>query len=178
MTPNPTQPPEDPSRTAELLTALEVYRTARRDLLAVLRLPLSNRDPLAEFSEHLVHAVYGGVLASSRVQAGHDLVLLDGRKVQVRYLANTHDKWVNEHLVYAIPGVKLYALVLYQAFQVIGVVVFDVDRLADVCALLGKRHPLQDQQLQFTARNWRAIRDDPQRFAQASVMVWTPPAPG
>jgi hypothetical protein len=40
------------------------------------------------------------------VQAGHDLVLVDGRELQVRYLANPATMWVNEHRVYAIgnPG--------------------------------------------------------------------------
>ena len=37
--------------------------------MASLRLPASNRDPLAEFCERVVRALFGGTLAASRVQA-------------------------------------------------------------------------------------------------------------
>ncbi|GAA4595876.1 hypothetical protein BJY16_001826 [Actinoplanes octamycinicus] len=57
-------------------------------------LAVSNRDPLAEFSEHLVQALLGAQLAASRVQAHWDLALPDGAKVQVKYLANPADGWV------------------------------------------------------------------------------------
>jgi hypothetical protein len=134
-----------------------------------------NRDPFAEFSEQLVHALMGGTLASSRVQAGHDLVLLDGRKVQVRYLANPAENWVNEHQVHRIPGVELYALVLFEAFAVAGVLVFPTLDLAAICAALGKRHPRQDETLQFTRRNFWTICDDPGRFIRLGVQLWLPP---
>lgn len=88
---------------AELLAALNAYRIARQALLIRLGLPSSNRDPLAEFSEHLVAALTGGTLATSRVQARYDLVLGDSTTVQVRYLANPAGPWVNEHLVHRIP---------------------------------------------------------------------------
>ena len=65
----------------------------------------------------------GGTLAESRVQAGHDLVLLNGRTVQVRYLANPGQRWVNTDVVYRIPGVNLYALVVVDQFTVAGVLV-------------------------------------------------------
>lgn len=61
---------EHPVRAAELLVALEAYRPARQVFLATLGLPASNRDPFAEFSEQLVHALMGGTLAKSRVQVG------------------------------------------------------------------------------------------------------------
>lgn len=63
-----------------LLAALDVYRPARQTLLAALGLRESNRDPLAEFSEHLAAGLLGATLVLSRVQAGHDLVLVDGDK--------------------------------------------------------------------------------------------------
>jgi hypothetical protein len=115
-----------------------------------------------------------GTIAKNRVQVGHDLVLLEDRKVQVRYLANASDTWVNEHLVCVIPGVELYGLVIFERFVVVGVVLFSLDRLFEVCQLLGKRHPNQIEQLQFTARNWHTIRDDPAQFARAGVSVWVP----
>lgn len=124
---------EHPERAEQLLAALDMYRPARQKLLATLGLPASNRDPFAELSEQLVHALMGGLLAESRVQAGHDLVLLDGMKVQARYLANpSSDTWINEHRVHQIPGVELYALVLFEAFQVVGVLVFPLDGRADL----------------------------------------------
>lgn len=121
---------EDPRRAVDLLTALEAYRPARQSFLATLGLPASNRDPLAEFSEQLVYALMGGTLAPSRVQAGHDLVLLDEQKVQVRYLANPSEVWVNEHLVHRIAGVPLYALVLFEAFVVTGLLVLPTTDLS------------------------------------------------
>src|SRR5256885_11359936 len=65
---------EHPRRAAELLTALGEYRPARQAFLATLGLPASNRDPFAEFSEQLVHALMGGTLAdrkSTRLNSSH-----------------------------------------------------------------------------------------------------------
>lgn len=157
-----------------LLAALDVYRPARQTLLAALGLPESNRDPLAEFSEHLVAALLDGTLAVSRVQAGHDLVLVDGDKVQVRYLANPANTWINEHVVCQIPGVRQYALVIFEALVVTGVVVFPLDRLQRICAALRKRHPLQEEQLQLTRRNWLAIRDASDPYRQLGVQALVP----
>lgn len=164
-----------PKRVSELLTALDAYRPARQAFLATLGLPTSNRDPFAEFSEQLVHALMGGTVATSRVQAGYDLVLRDDRKLQVRYVANPGDAWVNEHVVHRIPGVELYALVMFEAFAVTGVLVLQTTDLAEICAALGKRHPRQDETLQFTRRNFWTIRDDPDRFRQLGMRVWLPP---
>jgi len=168
----------DPQRARELLDALEVYQPARQAFLGTLRLPASNRDPLAEFSEQLVCALLAGSLAASRVQPGHDLTLSDDRRVQVRYLANPGGTWVNEHLVHRIPGVHLYALVIFEAFAVVGVLVFPTDGLAPICTALGKQHPHQQEQLQFTRRNWHTIRDDPTRFENLGMRVWLPPYTG
>lgn len=167
----------DPDRAEQLLAALDTYRPARQAFLAALSLPTSNRDPFAEFSEQLVHALMGGVLAESRVQIGHDLVLLDGMKVQVRYLANpSSGTWVNEHRVHKIPGVELYALVLFEAFQVVAVLVFPLDGLEPICAALGKRHPDQSGQVQFTRRNWSTIRNARPTFERLGMRIWLPPA--
>jgi hypothetical protein len=167
--------PADPARAAQLLDALMAYRPARQALLATLGLAASNRDPLAEFSEHLVHALLGGSMAASRVQRDHDLILADETKVQVRYLANPAGAWVNEHLVHRVDGVELYALVLFEAFTVVGVLVFPTAGLAAICAALGKRHPRQAETLQFTRRNLGAIRDDQARFRELGLELWLPP---
>jgi hypothetical protein len=164
-----------PEQAHALLAALETYRPARRTFLAALDVPTSNRDPLAEFSESLVQALMGGALAKSRVQPGHDLVLADERAVQVRYLANTGPTWVNEHVVYRIAGVELYALVIFEEFAVVGVLVFPTAGLSPICAALGKRHPRREEQLQFTSRNWRTIHGDIQRFEALGMQIWMPP---
>jgi hypothetical protein len=166
---------EHPQRARELFEALDAYRPARQAFLAVLGLPASNRDPFAEFSEQLVHSLMGGTLALSRVQVGHDLVLLDGKKVQVRYLANPGERWVNEHRVHRIPNVELYALVIFEAFAVAGVLVFPTDDLTPICAALRKQHPDQEAQLQLTRGNWWVIRNDPARFRALGMRAWIPP---
>lgn len=164
----------DPQRLTALLDALGAYRTARRLLLDAMNLPASNRDPLAEFSEHLVQALLGGALAASRVQAHWDLMLPNGDKVQVKYLANPAGGWVNEHLVHPHAGVAYYALVLFEAFTVTGVLVLPTARLSAVHAELGKQHPRGKAELQFTRRNWQTMCDEPDRFRALGVRIWRP----
>ena len=129
----------------ELLEALSLYRAARHALLTKVGVPLSNRDPLAEFAEVLVATLVGGTLATSRVQAGWDLETPDGTRYQVKYLANAIDSGVNEHCIRSRPGVDWYALVMIEDFTVAGVVAFPPD-LTHVCAALGKKHPRQDDE--------------------------------
>ncbi len=164
----------DAARVLELCDALDAYRPARQQLLAVLNLGLSNRDPLAEWSEHIVNALVSGHLAPNRVQAHYDLTTPDQLTVQVRYLANPSQAWVNEHHVRSLPGVDRYALVLFDAFTVIGIVMFPPD-LTQIGAALGKKHPNQHDTLQFTRRNWWTIRDDPRPVRSLGVTVWLPP---
>ena len=168
-------PHPDTSRVTDLIRALDVYRQARQTLLNVLGLPLSNRDPLAEFSEHLVAALTGAVLASSRVQADYDLTLDDGNTIQVRYLANPSGTWVNEHVVRRVQGVEWYALVLFEALTVIGVLAVPTGHMAMIARALGKRHAGQDEMLQLTQRNWCAIRDNLHVYKDLGARVWLPP---
>jgi hypothetical protein len=156
----------------ELLAALEVYGAARRRLLGVLG-HSSNRDPLAEVAEHLVARLTGGTLAVNRVQKDWDVELPDGRKAQVKYLANgAGGVWVNEHRVRRIEGVDWYVVVVIEDFTVVGVLAFPPD-LTKTCAMLGKKHPDQDRTLQFTRANWLAIRAAPGGFPE--VRVWLAP---
>jgi hypothetical protein len=165
---------QDSDRLAELLSALDDYRPARVRMLATLGL-VSNRDPLSELGEQVAQAVLGGNLADSRVQAHYDLVTGDGQAVQVKYLANTTDSaWVNEHTVLRHEDVPLYALVIFEAFRLAGMVVVPTTRLAEVGAALGKAHPRQDDELQFTRRNWLAIRADVPKYEALGVRVWLP----
>lgn len=92
----------------------------------------------------------------------------------MRYLANTGPAWVNEHLVHLISEVDQYALVIIVKFEIAGVVVFPKN-LEPVCAALGKRHPRQAEQLQFTRANWLAIQNDIDRFRALDMRVWLPP---
>jgi hypothetical protein len=161
-------------RLAELCDALDGYRPARQKMLATLGLAVSNRDPLAEWSEHIVNALLGGTLAPNRVQADYDLTTPDGLHVQVRYLANPSTIWVNEHHIRSLPVADRYALVLFEAFTVTGVLMFPPD-LTAIAAALGKRHPGQDTTLQFTRRNWWSIRDRPDVYRRLGVTLWLPP---
>ncbi|GAA2845547.1 hypothetical protein Acy02nite_47040 [Actinoplanes cyaneus] len=116
----------------------------------------------------------GGELAVSRVQAHWDLTLHGGDKVQVKYLANPASGWVNEHTVHAHPEVAYYALVLFEAFTVTGVLVLPIAQLSAVHAELGKRHSRGEGELQLTRRNWQTILDDPERFRAHGVRIWPP----
>jgi hypothetical protein len=161
-------------RVLQLNDALDAYRLARQHMLTTLGLDISNRDPLAEWSEHIVAALVGGELAPSRVQAGYDLTTPSGLRVQVRYLANRRDTWVNWHVVRTPAGADRYALVLFEAFEAIGVLLFP-PQLTAICDALAKRHGDRDVSLQFTRRNWWTIRDDHDRFRQLGMAVWLPP---
>lgn len=106
-------------------------------------------------------------------------MLLDGLTVQVRYVANVAKPsggWVNEHCVKAI-GVDLYALVIFEAFVVVGVLVFPTNRLESICRELGKHHPRQAEELQLTRSNWWTIRDNPERFRNLGMRVSSNPPP-
>lgn len=167
----------DPWATARpLLASLAGYRRARQTLLEHLGLGDSNRDPLAEASEHLVAALLGGTLATNRVQKGWDLVTPDGQRVQVRYLANPGDRWVNEHLVdFRGDGCDRYALVVFEALQPKAVLVFSGGQMETVADALGKRHGHRDVTLQLTRRNYLHLLDDPAGFRAMGVDVFVVP---
>lgn len=169
-----TDPVADGARLSELCAALDTYRPARQRLFETLGPILSNRDPLAEWSEHLVLALTGGELAESRVQAAYDLRTPDAETVQVRSLTNSSTAWINEHPVRTVPGADRYALVLLEAFALVGVLLFPAN-LTKIGAALGKRHGEQQATLQFTRHNWWTIRDDPESFRNLGMRIWLPP---
>ena len=154
------------------------YGVARRQFLAAIGMPASNRDPLGEFSERLVADLVGGRLADSHVQKGYDVVDSDGRKIQVRYLANPEGAWVNEHLVAFEDDLDFYALVIVEALEPTAVICFARDTLAQVCAQLGKRHPHQERTLRLTRVNAKAVLSDRAQFAPLGVRVWRAPGWG
>jgi hypothetical protein len=162
---------------AELLGGLAEYRTARQRLLRLLDVSVSNRDPLSEFSEHLVAAITGGTLPVNRNQPGWDVLQPDGTTVQVKYLANVSTgSWVNWHPVRRIEGVDWYAVVVIEDFSVVGVVMFPIDQLGPIGATLGKRgkQPLVDG-WDLTRTSWQQIRDHPDTFRGLGVQVFLPP---
>ncbi len=143
------------------MTPLEEYRPARLRLVGILGLAASNRDPLAEFSEHLVHALLGGKLAGNRVQKGYDLTLTDGRPVQVRYRANpAGSTWANEHRIRCATDFDPYALALYESFTAACVLVFP-SLFTGIGAAPGKKQATQEAELQLTRANYLKIRDHP-----------------
>src|SRR3954451_5491133 len=100
---------------AALLDALREYRDARLRLLGLLEVPVSNRDPLAEFAERLVAALTGGTPSENRNEPGWDVRLPGGVTVQVKYLANgATGRWVNEHPVHRVTGVDWDTVVLME----------------------------------------------------------------
>jgi len=151
-----------------LLDAFAEYSEARLKLLALLS--QGNRDPLADFSEHLVARLVNGTLADNRVQKGWDVRSGD-QLIQVKYLANSAgDHWVNEITIRSVPGVDRFALLVYESFVPLAVLIFPSD-LSGVCAELGKRHPDQASSLQFTRRNFRSVLERPERFGELGVQV-------
>ena len=162
-----------PSLTADT-DLFRAYSDARRQVLAAISCDDSCRDPLSEFAERLVQDQLGGDLASSRVQKDYDLTTPDGRRVQVKYLANPADGWRNEHHVRFAGEMDDYAVVFFEGFDVTAVVVFAREHIAAVCGRLGKRHPHQDRGLQLTRANLRAILADEAAFAVLGVRCFVP----
>ena len=163
----------------ELLVALAEYRAARRRFLEVLGCTSSNRDPLAEVAERLARAVLGGALARSRVQKCHDLVTDAGETVQVRYLTNPGERWVNGHVVDFGSGVDLYALLIVEDLDAKALLVFARVGLPGLCAALGKRHAQVGTTFQISQANYRTIATAPSSFERYGVTFFplAPPAP-
>lgn len=159
---------------SDILYALGVYRVARSDFLRLLGCHTSNRDPLAEFSERLAEAWLRGTLASSRVQRGYDLIDGDGRRVQVKYLANPPGTWVNGHEVRFTSEVDAYVVVMIEALDFAGAVCFARTTIPEVSRRLGKRHPNQETTLQITQANWRSIVASRSAFDSIGVAVLLP----
>lgn len=156
--------------------AYQRYIEARNALLDELQLSRrSNRDPLAEFSEWLVATLVDGRLADSPVQPGWDVRSPDGERIQVKYLANSADAWVNEHYIQVNDLMDSYAIVIFEAFLPKAVIIFPANNLAAVGLALSKRHDKLDTTLQFTRANYRQIVGDPARFKLLSVRTYLAP---
>lgn len=156
----------------ELREAFARYAQGRAELLEALGIKGSNRDPLAEFSERIVAALLNGDLAGNRVQRGWD-VMANGRRVQVKYLANPSDEmWVNEHHIVVTPEMDDYAIVFFEALLPVSIIVFPADRLEAIGAELGKRHPNPSRTLQLTRVNYRRLLADSERFSPLGLRLY------
>jgi hypothetical protein len=167
----------DPSNLNLLRDAFAKYRLERTTFLHKLGCPGSNRDPLAEFSERLVATLVKGQLVESRVQPDYDIIGPEGERIQVKYLANPLDKWINEHEIKFTPNMDSYALVFFENLQLVAVLLFSQAGIEGVCQALKKRHPNQDKSLQLTQRNFRQILDSAETFQRFGARVLYPSRP-
>ncbi len=158
------------------LNSLRTYAAARQALLREIDACASCRDPLAEFSEYVVVRLLNARLAESRVQKGYDAISESGRRIQVKYLSNLSDRWINEHTIIFPPEADDYALVVFESFELRAVLTFPREALAAVGRLLGKRHPHQERTLQLTNRNFRDILAKREAFETVGVGVYQPAA--
>jgi len=150
------------------------YSEARRQFLKTLGCHDSYRDPLSEFAERLVCQQLGGTMAGSRVQKGYDLVTPDGRRVQVKYLANPSGPWRNGHAVMFSGEMDDYAVVFFEGPEVRAIIVFRRETLGSVCLELKKRHPNQDSVLQLTQADFNKLILDQKLFAKLGVSCFVP----
>ena len=150
------------------------YSEARRQFLRTLGCNESCRDPLSEFAERLVCQQLGGTLANSRVQKGYDLTTTDGRRVQVKYLANPTGGWRNEHPVIFSDDMDDYAVVFFEGLDVRAILIFQRETLGEVCATLKKRHPNQERVLLLTQANFITLVSRSEEFERFGVRSLPP----
>lgn len=165
------------SRWEELREAFTAYARGRQQLLDAIGVGVSNRDPLSDFSEHLVAALLDGQLATNRVQRGWDLTTPSGRRVQVKYLANPGGgaAWINGIAISFGSGPDEpddFAVVFFDALLPVSVVAFAREQLLEVCVRLKKRHPNQERTLQLTQANYQRLLAERGDFAPHGVRVF------
>jgi hypothetical protein len=115
--------------------------------------------------------------SSNRNQPGWDVLLPDGKTVQVKYLANgPSGPWVNWHRVQPLARADWYAIVVIVDFAVTGVLTFPNGRLGPIGAALGKRGrmPLEDG-WDLSRTSWLSVRDRPDEFRRLGMRVHLPP---
>lgn len=161
------------------ISSYQIYAEARRQFLRTLGCDDSCRDPLSEFAERLVNQQLDGTLASSRVQEGYDLVTPNGRRVQVKSLANPSGTWRNGHTLVFSDNIDDYAVVFFEDLEVRAIIVFCRETLSQVCAALKKRHANQDKTLHIYQANLNTILANPTAFAALGVTCYssTPHSP-
>jgi len=155
-----------------LMKNFKRYRKARKTLLKALECIDSNRDPLAEFSEILVSHLLDALKAKSRVQKGFDLVGPNREKIEVKYLTNPSERWINWHVVSFNEFRDKYALVYFEDLVPKAVFVFKKQGLKSLCKALGKRHANTESTLQFTKTNYYDIISNPEKFRKLGVELF------
>lgn len=153
-----------------VLKSLSTYSKERRRFLNSIAWTDSNRDPFSVASEVIVQHLLGGELARNQVQKGWDLMDARGRKVQVKYLANAGEKWVNEHHVEFPDGVDTFALVVFEQHAPRSILLFTKAHIAKLCNRLGKRHKNQDTGIQFTQANYRSVLEEATSLEQENLV--------
>lgn len=157
-------------KTSTLLSSWKEYRAKRLHFLETIGIPDSNKDPMSEFSEVLVANLVGGELAENRTQKGYDLIA-DNKRIQVKYLSNPENKWINWHTVKFNEDMDLYALVYIEQLEPKYVFIFQKRDLTRLCDLLGKRHKNIDKELQFTKTNYEELIRNPEKYRDEGVEV-------
>ncbi len=161
---------------SRIQTVYQKYVDARNALLNELNLKRrSNRDPLSEFSEWLVKELVEGTLAENPVQKAWDIQTLNGDTYQVKYLANSADKWVNVHPILVNEMMNYYTLVIFESLLPQAVIIFPVQNLALIGKELRKKHLNLDISLQFTQSNYNQIISNPALFKNLGVRLYLPP---
>lgn len=155
----------------ELLARWQVYWKSRIELLSVLGITASNRDPLSEFSEVLVAALLGAERTKNRVQKGYDLEGPGGEPVEVKYLSNPTGEWVNWHVIQRSDTWHKYAVVFFTELRPTTVIVFAHGYLDFLYDALGKRHKGRGESLEITSGVFRALVENPARFKDFGVEV-------
>lgn len=160
------------SSVIELLSQFRIYAKSRSQFLEQINRSISCRDTLSEFSEVIVGKLLNARHADNRVQKGYDLVRPNGQFVQVKYLSNPLNRWINWHVVLFPETVDEYALAIFVSLQLEAVIVFKRGTLGQVCSLLRKRHPNQDTILQFTKRNYEMILSEKAKFEELRLEIY------
>ena len=79
----------------------------------------------------------------------------NGKKVQVKYLANPSGKWRNEHHICFDENLDDYGLIIFEDLMPKTLICFKKDSLENVCTKLQKRHKNLKTTLQFTQKNYK-----------------------
>ena len=162
--------PTNQDAMSRILKSLSKYSAERRRFLKASGWADSNRDPFSVVSESITICALGGRLAGNQVQARWDLIDAEGHQVQVKYLANSGDRWKNEHHVKFPVGVERYALVVFEQHLPRTLLIFRRDRLADLCRYLGKRHGNQHNEVQFTQHNYESVLASAYQLEKTGVL--------
>jgi hypothetical protein len=148
------------------------YRNERKNILKTIEREKSNRDPLCEFAEKIASVILDARRAENPVQKGFDMIDNQGKKIDVKFLSNPKDSWVNWHVIYASDLRDQEALVYYEDLEPKFMFVFELERIGKLTKALGKRHKDLDTSLQFTKTDYIKLTSDPKKYKEYGVKVF------